>query len=239
MDTGIEAVVALATLALAVATGWMAREIRKERIESSRGKVRGALRAALMEQLEDTRRWHSAKPDRRGDDPDEYRFAEPVTDQLTALARDVDLPADVAAYLMWLVADVRRIWAMYTAMLDQVKGTYHGVVEKNEARRLWGLGLDHLQVVTGLIAGELRRRDHDADAAIIGSVVWMAPETWPGGRATTMVAQTTYMGAPRFPSDPAFAVDSPASRDQRAAESSLASRARLRESEEAIHRAGL
>lgn len=69
MEAGIEAVVALATLALAVATGWMAREIRKERIEAHTEKVRGALRAALTEQLESTRRWHSAKPDPQGRRP--------------------------------------------------------------------------------------------------------------------------------------------------------------------------
>ena len=239
MDTGIEVVVALATLALAVATGWMAREIRKERIEAHTEKIRGALRAALMEQLESTRRWHSIKPDRRGDDPDEYRIAEPIMDQLSALARDVDLPADLAAYLMWLVADVRRIWAEYTATLDQVKGTYHGTVDKNEVRRSWGLGLDHLQVVTGLIAGELRRRGHEADASVTASVLWMLPETWPGGRASTMVSQVTYMGAPRFPADAAFTTESPAGRDQRAAGIAAASRARLQSSDEAIHRAGL
>ncbi len=239
MDTGIEAVVALSTLALALATGWMAREIRQERIETAKERVRGALRAALMEQLENARRWHTAKPDRKGDDPNEYKFPAPAFDQLSALARDVDLPADVAAYLIWLVADVHRAWAAYMAMLDQVQGTYHGVVEKNEARRIWGLGLDHLQVITGLVAGELRRRGHAADAEVTGRVLWMLPETWPGGRATTMVAQVTYMSAPKFPADPTFTQDSPAGRDQRAAEISAASRARLQASQEELHRAGL
>ena len=89
----------------------MAREIRKERIDTAKEKVRGALRSALMEQLENARRWHTAKPDRKGYDPDEYRFAEPVMEQLNTLARDVDLPSDLAGYLIWLVAHVRRTWA--------------------------------------------------------------------------------------------------------------------------------
>jgi hypothetical protein len=239
VDTVIEAIVALATLALAGATVWMAREIRTERIESAKERVRGSLRAALMEQLENTRRWYSAKPDRKGDDPEDYRFAQPVMTELSALARDVDLPGDAAAYLMWLIADVRRIWAEYAALLDQVKGTYHGVVEKNEARRIWGLGFDHLQVITGLIAGELRRRDHKADATVVESVRWMLPETWAGGRANTMVAQTTYLAAPRFPAYPAFAGCSAAARDQQAAEIAAATQAKLRQHQEDLSRAGL
>ena len=239
MGTFIEAIVALATLALAGATVWMAREIRTERIESQKERVRGALRAALMEQLENTRRWYVAKPDRKGDNTEDYRFAEPVLVELAALARDVDLPGDAAAYLMWLVADVRRVWAEYNAMLDKVTGTYHGVVEKNEARRVWGLGFDHLQVITGLVAAELRRRSHKPDATVVESVIWMLPESWAGGRTNTMVAQTTYLAAPKFPADPAFAEFSASARDQHAAEIAAATQARLLQHQADLGRAGL
>jgi len=235
----IESVVALATLGLAVATGWMAREIRKERIDTAKERVRGALRAALMEQLENTRRWHNAKPDRKGYDPDEYRFAEPVMDQLTVLARDVDLPSDLAGYLIWLVAHLHRTWAEYATMLDKADETDQKILDRNEVRRVWGLGLDDVQVIASLDASELRRRGHAADAAESESVPWMLPEKWGDGRTNTMITFVTYMGAPRFPADPFFAPQSPASRDKRAAEIAAGTEEKLRASEEAIHRAGL
>jgi hypothetical protein len=234
----IEAGVALATLALALVTGWMAREIRKERIDTAKEKVRGALRSALMEQLENARRWHTAKPDRKGYDPDEYRFAEPVMEQLNTLARDVDLPSDLAGYLIWLVAHVRRTWAEYAAMLDKADETDQKILDRVEVRRVWGLGLDDVQVLAGLVACELTRRGHAADAAVIQSVPWMLPEKWGEGRTSTMITFVTYMGAPRFPASPFFAPQSPGSRDKRAAEVSAATAEHLRASEEAIHRAG-
>jgi hypothetical protein len=237
----VEVVIALATLGLAIATAWMAWEVHQERIQASHERVRGALRAAMMEQLENARRWYRANPSRRGDDPTALRILEPEMQDTRRLFRDVDLPSDLAGYLLWLIGDTGRVWDEHTTLLNEVASSA-GSIDKSEMRRLWGLGLERLQVSAGLVAGELRRRGYTADAAVVASLIWMMPEVWPGGmqaRGFTQVSEATYLAAPQFPRDPSFADCTPDARDAHAGQLSAERQARMRDASAALPRSGL
>ena len=155
------------------------------------------------------------------------RIPEPQMSQLTGLARDVDLQPDLGSYLMWLVGDLRRIWGEANAAIDfaqMPQATFD-----SEIRRLWSVGLEHEQVITGLVACELERRGYKTDAQVIRTVKWMLPRIWAEGRASTMVAETTYLSAPLFPTDSAFGSYSPGARDQHAGEIAAATEAKFYE----------
>jgi hypothetical protein len=108
--------VALGTLGLAAVTGWMAKETRRIVLETKRtregervGHLQDAFRVALVEQLENCRPWvshnwgygYSANWRLRGWLPSFERF--------NRLLDSVDLPQDLAGYLLWLASQVRQV----------------------------------------------------------------------------------------------------------------------------------
>lgn len=62
-----------------------------------------------------------------------------------------------------------------------------------------------------------RGEAYGVDAAIVDRVQWEVPQVWPERmRAGTQVSENTYLEAPRFPSDAAYAGCSVGARDARA-----------------------
>jgi hypothetical protein len=231
MDPGTF-ILACATVVLAFATVWLAREQRRGRIEAGHTQVRAALRAALGEQLENARRWHPRDPSRGAEALQALRSAGPEFEASTRLLSEVDLPPELAAYLLWLVGDTRRAWDTFRALLDRVApadGSVPTVHPSNSsARDDWGLILDRLQVAACLVAAEASRRGYGVDGAIVDHVRWELPQVWPERmRALTQVSENTYFEAPPFPSDSAFARCSFGARDAKANELLAAAQASL------------
>lgn len=89
----------------------------------------------------------------------------------------------------------------------------------SNVRNDWTLILERLQVMACLLAAEASRRGYGADAAIVDQVRWEFPEVWAERtRALTQLSEGTYLEAPPFPSDPAYARCGVGPRDARANE---------------------
>lgn len=222
----------VATVALAGATVWLALEQRRGRMVAAHERIRVALRAALAEQLENGRRWHRCDPNRGDPALQSLRDAGPIFDITARLLSVVDLPSEFAAYLLWLMGDTRRAWDEIRGLLDRVApadGSPRPVHPNNSSvRDDWDLILERLQVMACLLAAEASRRGYGVDAAIVDQVRWELPRVWPERmRAMTQVSESTYLEAPSFPSDPAYARCGVGPRDGKANELSAAAQASL------------
>lgn len=221
----------VATICLALATVWMALEVRQGRIESGKATTRVALRGALMEQMENARRVYALDPARLAAEfPARARKAEPDWGQVQSLLRSLDLPPELAAYLMWLAGDTRRVWDQIARKLDAYVFP-NGIPDRLYAD--WWLLLDRVQVAAALAAAELTRRGCRVDGASVDGVTWMLPKVAPGGRASTQLTEETYLLAPRFPADKAYAGASPAARDAHAQRILAATQEKLASASEA------
>jgi len=231
MDSGT-LVLAFATVVLACATVWLAVEQRRARIEAGHARVRTALRAALGEQLENARRWHARDPSRGNDALQSLRSAGPTFEATARLLSEVDLPAELAAYLLWLIGDTRRAWDTFRALLDRIApadGSVPTIHPSNSnAGNDWRLILERLQVAACLVAAEASRRGYGVDGAIVDHVRWELPQVWPERmRVLTQVSESTYFEAPPFPSDPAYATCSAGARDLKASDLRAAAQSSL------------
>ena len=231
MDPGT-LLLACATVVLAGATVWLAFDQRRGRIEARHALVRVALRAALGEQLENARRWHPRDPSRGDEALQALRSAAPDFEATTRLLSEVDLPAELAAYLLWVIGDTRRAWDALRALLDSVAPTDGSAPTSHptnsSVRNDWEVILERLQVAACLLAAEASRRGFGVDAGIVAHVRWELPQVWPERmRALTQVSESTYLEAPPFPSDPAYARCSFAARDAKANELQAAAQASL------------
>ena len=231
MDSGT-LVLASATVVLACATVGLALEQRHGRIEAGRARERVALRAALAEQLENARRWHPRDPNRGDEALQALRSAGPNFKATARLHSEIDLPAELAVYLQWLIGDTRRAWDAFRALLDRVAPTDGSVPTvhptNSDVRNDWELILERFQVVACLLAAEASRRGYGVDAAIVDHVRWELPQVWPERmRALTQVSESTYLEAPPFPSDSAYARCSFGARDAKANELQAAAQASL------------
>lgn len=231
MDPGT-LVLALATVGLAVATVWLAFEQRRGRIDARDMRVRTALRAALGEQLENARRWHRRDPSRGEEALQALRSIGPAFEATTRLLSEIDLPAELAAYLLWLIGDTRRAWDSFRALLDRIAPADASVPtvhpSNSSARNDWELILERLQVAVCLVAAEASRRGYGVDGEIADHAPWALPKVWPERmRILTQVSESTYFEAPPFPLDPAYARCSVGARDAKANELQAAAQASL------------
>jgi hypothetical protein len=215
-------IIAFATLALALATVWLAGEQRRARLSVERTHVRIALRAALAEQLENMRRLHPRDPSRGQPALVALRAAGPTFDRLEGLVTDVALPAELAAYVIWLIGDARARWSNVFGLLDEIAPVdgRPGLVHPGNTgiRDDWQVMLERTQVAGCLVASEMNRLGFGDDAAIVGRVAWSVPMVWPPGmRSTTQLSEGIYLDGPPFPAGPAFVGCGPANRDRLAA----------------------
>src|SRR5258706_4117526 len=116
----MDALVGIGTLALALATVWLALEQRRTRLHAERRRVRTLLRAAVAEQLENMRRLHPRDPSRGQPALIALRDSGPTFDSLRRLVEELDLPPDLAAYLIWLVGDAQQRWSAFRGLLDDL-----------------------------------------------------------------------------------------------------------------------
>lgn len=233
------AVIALATLALAVATfwlGWQARRqvaaFREGRAEDLAEQRRSAMRAAIAEAVENCRRCLSHEPKTQTADERQI-IAKPLDfAALTGLLGSMDLPSDLVAYLIWARGHAQELATDYGRLVDE---TWGGVTNNapafNQIRGIWEQQLDILQSVACLL------RAHTGGEAILEPAStgfefrqWLAAREGPPnarGQTYDMILRPRY-GAPAFPSSkPAYAVCTPGAKDEEGAAAGLATRAAI------------
>lgn len=191
------AALAVMTGALAAATVWLALEQRKGRIEAERNRIRIVLRGALAEQLENMRRLHGRDPSRGQPAMLALRASGPTFDRIGRLVREVALPSELAAYLIWLIGETRQRWSSFEGLLDDIApldGSTGRVHPTNSTVHSdWKLILERVQIAGCLVAAELARLGFGADAAIVDKVTWSVPLVWPPDmRAMTRVSEGVY-----------------------------------------------
>lgn len=108
-----ELLIGLGTLALALATVWLAFEARKTRTDADKSRRRRLLRSTLAELLDDLRIWTTANPAHGEPALERLRRSEPKLGALDRLIEEVNMPADVAVYLVWLAGRIREEWVWW------------------------------------------------------------------------------------------------------------------------------
>ena len=233
------AVIALATLALAVATfwlGWQARRqvaaFREGRAEDLAEHRRSATRAAIAEAVENCRRCLSYEPKTQTADSRQV-VAKPLDfAALTGLLGSMDLPPDLVAYLIWARGHAQALATQYGRVVDE---TWAGVMNDapafSQIRAIWDQQLDILQSVACLLRAHAGS-DATLEPASTGFEFrqWLAArEGPPNARLQTyqMILRPHY-GAPGFPSSrPAYAVCAPEAKDVEGAAAGEATRAAI------------
>ena len=211
-----ETAVALMTGALAAATFWLAWEARKARREARRDDERRILRAALAEQLDNCRAWAASDPARGEPAFRNLQGATPRLVSVAAVIDHLDLPPDVVAYLIWLTSTIGDHWGRIEQQVDLLARLHGGSVDQERASRLtddWRAMLERLQVLAALTAAEARRRGLDDVARPHDVVPWTVVPMRPERSRELTAIDEQGRGAPRFPSDPAFANVRPEARD--------------------------
>lgn len=200
-----DGLVALGTLALAGATFKLVRETKQGREEERLERQRVAFRAALVEQLENLRPWPAVATTFL---PVERLLGwAPTFEALSHLLGTVDLPGDLATYLVWAMAMVREDNAGFQGQ------------QADAARQDTDLAiLERLQLIACLLAREARQRGfRDIAEAFPQDALWLPwlhPRVWPSGlRATAAQTERIYRFGPGFPQGPAYHGCLPEARD--------------------------
>ena len=201
----------LGTFALALVTVVIIVQTWHARQADAADRAARSIRAAVREQLDSLRAWSTLDPE-RGDVERLVRLADlplPI-DRVTAMIDSVDVPEDLAVYLIWVLGELSRL----RGELEGSVAPYSRITNR-EARispvpdtilGTWRVTLELQQVLLCLIQGEARRRGRTRLADLGAGMVWVQPRPRPGDmRAGDRLAQELYLQAPPFPKDPAYA----------------------------------
>lgn len=219
---------AIATYLMARRTGRMAEEARLSRVSVERERERTLLRTALVEQFDNCRYWAINDPIHRNLAIHRLRQP-PCFGALDRLLAECDLPGELLAHLLWRAGYVREIHGRLVATLDSIEDRTPDASTANEVGILWGVVLDHLQSMVGLLIAEARRRPATtgiADAFEHSS--WLVVRPWPEGqRVIQMMDAVVTQGAAPYPNGASYADSSPEARDRAGADTAARQRAKL------------
>jgi hypothetical protein len=198
----------LATLLLAIATVALAAAAVWNTLEQGWRQERSAVRAALLEQYANTRRWSHGRPGVR------TRLAEKLASDPTPVAAvrqfivRVDLPADLTAYIVWLLERVEREQREYAAAYPDSQST-------SRSHDLWIVQVDHLQTIVQIIRCHAESRSALRNAArSFAAAAWLVPYAGPPDwRENARIQQEAQEGRPPFPVGRAFTQAHPRARD--------------------------
>jgi hypothetical protein len=159
--------------------------------------------------------------------------ATPTFERVTALVDSVDLPNDLAIYIIWLVGDTGRVlddlsesFRPFAGLVDHGGGGTNFASTRIPAD--WSVVLDRLQVLLCLLQAEAGRRRMGPLAELGFDVSWTRPRVKPDGiRLGNRVADQVYFAAPTFPRGSAYARCDVGPREQEAARIAAAERASL------------
>jgi hypothetical protein len=200
------ALAAIGTLFLAAATVAVIVQTGLARRHDARAAVAELIRAAVHEQLENLRLLGTLDPS-RGDGRVVLPLASvtlPVA-HVDALVDGIDLPEQLAVYMIWLLASIARQREELRGLLEPLAGLQvSGLSEPIQAR--YRVLVDELQVLLCLVQGEARRRKMSAVAELGTGVSWTRPRPRPGNmRVGDRITEEAYLQAPPFPAHPAYA----------------------------------
>lgn len=222
------------TMALALATFWLAFEARKARTEAERREHVRLLRAALAEQLDNLRAWVTSDPAQGEPAFRGIQGAEPRLAALGALIDRLDMPSELTAYLIWLLSSIGDQFGRIDKALEDLPTRWGSnppalVFDDDTGPYLadqWPVMVELLQVAAALVAAEARRRKIVDVAELHKVVQWtIVPERQERWRELMAISGIP-RGEPPFPSNPAYAEVQPEARDR----AGLATGARQRKS---------
>lgn len=228
--TGGELLVGSGTLALAVATVWLALEARTTRTAAATAAQRRLLRSALAEQLDNLRHWFGANPAHGDPSLDRIRRGEPRLAAVQSLLDGAELPPDLAVYLVWILGRIREEWLFWPTVIavgasDAESPADHPV---NSGIGIWSRMVDRLQVVAALVATEATREGFDELKRTHDAAPWTTVLEGPDReRELRSMTDRAHLGAPTFPTEGAFVAISPEARDRAGAATGARSRAEL------------
>jgi len=224
-----------ATLFLGVATvwlGWGARQSIRQaahfRVADRRERREAALRAALLEQLDECRLWVGHPPQPGAPASNELGWTTPPFEFVRALLRSEEVDPECRARLLWrigqLTASARGRQARLNA--DIGGGPVGGPLPWHD---IWPREVDLRQEMVGLLLGAAAQCGFDGLVASFREDPWIEPIAGPILRVHTETQEVTQAHLPPWPSDPAYAPWSPQAQDERAHLLEMAKRNRINE----------
>ena len=202
-----------ATRELSNATDRMTEEETKTRVEARTRRDQDMLRAALIEAAENCRQWLAHEPATNREvalmRSRPLRFV-----SLSWLLASLDLPSDVATYLLWLKHHLSDNQQRYDAQIEAAGEDRQQA--SLAARGLWEVELDLLQTSACILrAHALANPTLAAVADTVTAPAWLASRPAPENqRVYEQVSQQAYFGAPAFPQGDAYLACTAASRDR-------------------------
>lgn len=220
-------ILAWATVGLAVVTAasviislW--RDSRHRTLDH-RDRRETALRAALLEQLEECRAWVRWEPNFSDSDraEKECQTRLPAFDRLTDLLQQESIDPECRARLLWRmnqlaewVEEKSQRWALGTSDPDAVAW-----------RNDWPIYVDRHQEIVGLLLGAAAQNGFHELVGAFRKDQWLQPSPVPGREIdrTSLDRQEVAAGRlPPWPSDTAYSCWSPTARDDLAKRSQAA-----------------
>jgi hypothetical protein len=201
-------VLEVATVALALATFVLAGVSVWNTLEVGWRQQRSAVRAALLEQYDNTRRWHQSRPGVRTTLAEKLTTQPTPTNALEQFIIRVDLPPDLTALLVWLIEQI-------DVQQQQYADDYADAATHHLAKKAWDVQLDHLQTIVQLVAGHASSRwSLRAAARSFAGAPWLNPVPGvPDWRENSRKEQEVQRGRPPFPSGAPYAAAHPHARD--------------------------
>lgn len=229
--TGAAFAIAVASISLTVALALLLVRVSRH-VDQERQAVAQTFRAALFELTEACRFWISRDPARGAPSAVRLRGWAARFERSRQLVSAVDLPAELVAYLAWIVGEIEEQNGRFQTLLDQVTVNADATTGKLEAARWrddWWVMIDRLQTLACLVRVEAERRGLAAVAAAYWGNPYLAPLAGaPDERVLLEANDVALRAAPRFPSDPAYTGCAAPARDRAGAERSAVSQAELR-----------
>lgn len=216
------------TVALAVVLVRVSRHVDQEPQATAQ-----AFRAALFELTEACRFWVSRDPARGAPSAARLRGWAAPFERTRQLVHAVDLPAELIAYLAWIVGEIEEENGRFQALLGRTAGDEETPPQtelgSTRWRDDWWVVIDRLQTLACLVCAEAERRGLAAVAAAYRDNPYLTPLTGaPDERVLLAANDVALRAAPRFPPDPAYTGCAAPARDRAGAQRSAASKAELR-----------
>lgn len=221
LTTGIGAAGVVATLCLGAATVWLGWQSRRAiqqaadfRAQKAIDRKETALRAALLEQLDECRAWARWEPNysdsQRAQKALQTRL--PAFDRVRDLMQHESIDPDCRARLLWRmnqltewVEEKSQRWALGSSDPDDVAW-----------RNDWPIQVDHHQEIVGLLLGAAAQNGFHELVGAFRNDQWLQPSPVPGREIDRRSLDRQEVAAgrlPPWPSDTAYAPWSPATRD--------------------------
>lgn len=225
-------VIAAASISIAVALAVVVVRVTTHD-DQERQTTAQSFRAALFEVTEACRFWVSRDPSRGAPSAARLRGWASPFERTRQLVATVDLPAELVAYLAWIVGEIEEENRRLQALLDWDTANANSALasppDATTLRDAWWVIIDRLQTLACLVGAEAERGGLAAVAAAYRGNPYLAPLAGaPDERVHLEANDVALCAAPRFPSDPAYAGCAAPARDRAGAERSAASQAELR-----------